>query len=243
MFAPVCSRKMMGPSHASDFLPTTKVHIQLWSSLNRLPGPVEPETVQQMAQRAWEPTSPAHHPLGRSEPAATNALVEDEAVATILGMNQKYILPAQNYGFFHFFSAKKFSFLPTSPLLFTSPPSYLPLDFELSPELSPKLESRWNGSKASALEARAGVGVEPARWELEREQSRAWSGPTNLDMLLFYWQDGQLVHWWLLVHSGPSIWCPLWLRVVQQMAKLNQHPPAYHPVDAHDDFQCYDSSF
>ncbi len=41
----------------------------------------------------------------------------------------------------------------------------------------------------------------------------------------------------------PSTWCPLWLRVVQQMAKLNQHPLAYHPVDAHDDFQRYDSSF
>ncbi len=38
MFARVCSRKMMGPSHASDFLATTKVRIQLWSFLNRCMG-------------------------------------------------------------------------------------------------------------------------------------------------------------------------------------------------------------
>ncbi len=38
MFTRVCSRKMMGPSHASDFLATTKVRIQLWSSLNRCLG-------------------------------------------------------------------------------------------------------------------------------------------------------------------------------------------------------------
>jgi hypothetical protein len=38
MFAHVCSRKIIGPSHASDFLATTKLHIQLWSSLNRCLG-------------------------------------------------------------------------------------------------------------------------------------------------------------------------------------------------------------
>jgi len=35
MFARVCSRKMMGRSHASYFLATRKVRIQLWSFLNR----------------------------------------------------------------------------------------------------------------------------------------------------------------------------------------------------------------
>ncbi len=37
--------------------------------------------------------------------------------------------------------------------------------------------------------------------------------------------------------SPPSTGCPLWLRVVQQVGKLNQHAPAYHPLDTHDDFQ------
>ncbi len=100
MFARVCSRKMMGPSHAYDFLATTKVRIQLWSSLNRC--------------------------LGQSSQRGTT-----------------------------------------------------------------------DGAKG-----------------IRTHQS-----------------------------SPPSTGCPLWLRVVQQMAKLNQHPPAYHPVDAHDDFQWYDSSF
>jgi hypothetical protein len=31
--------------------------------------------------------------LGRSEPAATNAPVKDEAIQAVLGMNQKHILP------------------------------------------------------------------------------------------------------------------------------------------------------
>ncbi len=33
-----CGTKIMGTSHASDFLATTKVRIQLWSSLNRCLG-------------------------------------------------------------------------------------------------------------------------------------------------------------------------------------------------------------
>jgi hypothetical protein len=37
---------------------------------------------------------------GWSEPAATNAPVEDEAVEPVLGMNQKHILTAQSYCFF-----------------------------------------------------------------------------------------------------------------------------------------------
>ncbi len=64
MFARVCSRKMMGPSHASDFLATTKVRIQLWSSLNRCLG--------QSSQRGYNtwckghenpPVQPTIHPL------------------------------------------------------------------------------------------------------------------------------------------------------------------------------------
>ncbi len=56
---------------------------------------------------------------GWSEPAATNAPVEDEPVQPVLRMN---ILPAQGVFFFHLFSAP-----PTSPLLPTTyephPPS------------------------------------------------------------------------------------------------------------------------
>ncbi len=57
-------------------------------------------------------------PDGWSEPAATNAPVEDEPVQPVLRMN---ILPARRNFFFHLLSALKFS---TSPLLPT--PSYLP---------------------------------------------------------------------------------------------------------------------
>jgi len=67
--------------------------------------------------------------VGWSEPAATNAPIEDEAIQAVLGMNQKHILP---YPKFLVFSAsslpQSFSLLPTS-LLFTSPllpPSHLP---------------------------------------------------------------------------------------------------------------------
>jgi len=42
----------------------------------QVPGPVDPERVQQMGQRAQAPTSPAHHPLdahydsvGQTQPA------------------------------------------------------------------------------------------------------------------------------------------------------------------------------
>ncbi len=45
----------------------------------QVPGPADPERVQQMGQRAQAPTSPAHHPLdahyGQSELTATNAPV------------------------------------------------------------------------------------------------------------------------------------------------------------------------
>ncbi len=56
--------------------------------------------------------------LGWSEPAATNAPVEDAPIQPVLRMN---ILPARRDFFFHLLFAPKFS---TSPLL--PPPSYLP---------------------------------------------------------------------------------------------------------------------
>jgi len=64
---------------------------------------------------------------GWSEPAATNAPVEDEAVEAVLGMNQNDILPAQSFFFpLPLLCPKKFlSYLPTSPLL--PPISYLQL--------------------------------------------------------------------------------------------------------------------
>jgi hypothetical protein len=68
---------------------------------------------------------------GWSEPAATNAPVEDEAVQAILGMNQKHILPCLKFWVFSVSSLwpQSFSLLPTSP-----PPIYiLPPTSHLSP--------------------------------------------------------------------------------------------------------------
>jgi len=64
--------------------------------------------------------------LGWSEPAATNAPVEDEAIQAVLGMNQKPILFPRDFS--APFSAPEVSLptylpplLPTSPLLPSSP--------------------------------------------------------------------------------------------------------------------------
>jgi hypothetical protein len=74
--------------------------------------------------------------LGWSEPAATIALVQDEAVEVVLGMNQKHILFPWPRDFSALFSASKFSlptyfppFLPISPFLRPSP------HFSLTPSL------------------------------------------------------------------------------------------------------------
>jgi hypothetical protein len=117
------------------------------------------------------------------EPAATNARVEDEAVETILRMNQKHILLEDEavetilgmnqkthpplpkvIDFFSFFSTPK-SFPPTLPPSHQPPPSSplqppsLPQptshDFALTPPL--KLGSYWSMNKA--------------REQLEREHS------------------------------------------------------------------------
>jgi hypothetical protein len=40
----------------------------------------------------WVGNHPKENLVGWSEPAATNALVQDEAVRAVLGMNQKHIL-------------------------------------------------------------------------------------------------------------------------------------------------------
>jgi len=67
--------------------------------------------------------------LGWSEPAATNAPIEDEVIQAVLGMNQKTHapLPKKVLVFSAFCLPQSFFLLPTS-LLFTSPllpPSYL----------------------------------------------------------------------------------------------------------------------
>jgi hypothetical protein len=62
---------------------------------------------------------------GWSEPAATNAPVEDEAVQAALGMNQKHILPCPKFLLFSASSLPKvfgfFSLFSTS----LPPPTYL----------------------------------------------------------------------------------------------------------------------
>jgi hypothetical protein len=67
--------------------------------------------------------------LGWSEPAATNAPDEDEAVEAVLGMNQNHILPAQIYIFFPASTLpQNISLLPTylpPPSYFLLTPSYL----------------------------------------------------------------------------------------------------------------------
>ncbi len=69
MFAHVCSRKIIGLSHASDFVATTKVRIQLRSPLNRCLG--------QSIQRGYNRWAKGHKhpPVGQSELTATNAPV------------------------------------------------------------------------------------------------------------------------------------------------------------------------
>ncbi len=87
-------------------------------------------------------TYPKFGTKGWSEPATTNAPVEDEPVQPILRMN---IISARRDFFFHLLSAPKFS---TSPLL--PPPSDLPPTNPTPPSLhrqnSRDLERLWSGS-------------------------------------------------------------------------------------------------
>ncbi len=62
-------------------------------------------------------TSVGASSIGSSEPAATNAPVEDEAVQVVLGMNQKHIL----FSFSASSLLESFSLPHTYPLLPTSP--------------------------------------------------------------------------------------------------------------------------
>jgi hypothetical protein len=115
---------------------------------------------------------------GWSEPAATNAPVEDEVVEAVLGMNQKHILPAQSFFFFPLLLCPKnfLSYLPTSPLLplpsYLPPTSYLPPPYLLptSPLLPPtylplpELGSRLERSRSPSPEPGC---------HLEREWSRS----------------------------------------------------------------------
>jgi hypothetical protein len=103
---------------------------------------------------------------GWSEPAATNAPVEDEPVQPVLRMN---ILPARRDFFFHLHSAPKFF---TSPLLPT--PSYLhPPTYHLPTPPPPSLHCQsfrdlewlWSGSWSCGCGAgagAAGIGTGPA---------------------------------------------------------------------------------
>jgi hypothetical protein len=53
-----------------------------------------------------------------SEPVATSAPVQDEAIQAVLGMNQKHILPCPRFLVFSASSLPQtFSFLPISPYL------------------------------------------------------------------------------------------------------------------------------
>ncbi len=71
-------------------------------------------------------------PTAWSEPAATNAPVQDEPVEAVLQMNKNPILPARMDFFFHLFSAPKIS-----PLL---PTTYQPLPPSLHRQSSRDVE-------------------------------------------------------------------------------------------------------
>jgi len=75
---------------------------------------------------------------GLSEPIATNAPIEDEAIQVVLQMNRKPILFPYPWIFQPLYLPQHISFLPTSPLL---PPSY---HFPLIPfqELSRALQTQ-----------------------------------------------------------------------------------------------------
>jgi hypothetical protein len=86
--------------------------------------------------------------LGWSEPAATNAPIEDETVEAVLGMNQKHILPAQNYLFFQPLFC---------PRIF---PSYLPLPtYLILSSLHRPSRSRWSRICAHSIARTTVVGA------------------------------------------------------------------------------------
>ncbi len=93
---------------------------------------------------------------GWSEPAATNAPVEDEPVQPVLRMN---ILPARRDFFFHLLFGLKFS---TSPLLPT--PSYLPPTNPTPPPTSTLLPTTYQPHPASLHR------------QSSRNLERLWSG-------------------------------------------------------------------
>ncbi len=84
--------------------------------------------------------------MGQSEPAATSAPVQDEAIQAILGMNQKHILFPCQRDFSAPFSAPKFS-----PPTYFLPPSFLPPSphFPLIPSLELKRALELEQHKAS----------------------------------------------------------------------------------------------
>ncbi len=102
--------------------------------------------------------------LGWSEPAATNAPVEDEPVQPVLRMN---ILPACRDFLFHLLSAPKFS---TSPLLPTTSQPHPPsLHHQNSRDLERLWSESWScgcgaGARAAGTRAGpAGIGAGPTR--------------------------------------------------------------------------------
>ncbi len=119
-----------------------------------------------------------------SEPASTNAPVENEAVQVILGMKQKHILPCPRFLVFaasslpQSFSLLLTSLLLTSPLL---PPSYLLLPsylshFILHHSIIKARESlKWEGrTRSLKQEGRSGN----QKWE-GRSGSQKWEGKSG----------------------------------------------------------------
>jgi hypothetical protein len=104
------------------------------NSMRLVRGPLCTGSVQILWQLCYSVQGLGLVVKGWSEPAATNAPVEDEAVEAVLGMNQKHILPCPKFLVFSAASlSQSFSLLPTSlpptspllPLTYFAPPTYL----------------------------------------------------------------------------------------------------------------------
>jgi hypothetical protein len=108
---------------------------------------------------------------GWSEPAATNAPVEDEAVQPVLGMNQNHIRTAQIYIF------SPTSTLPQNisplPTYLPPPTSYLPLP--TSPLLPPIAIARARAG-APQQSGSSGARALELEWERRSRSTRAGAG-------------------------------------------------------------------
>jgi hypothetical protein len=111
-----------------------------------------------------------------SELIATNALVQDEVVQAVLGMNQKHILPCPRFLVFSTSSLpQSFFHLPTSPFLLTYLTSFCAHSIVKVRE-SLKQEGRRGRAKIGAKSRRAKVAVRRKCLKQKGKSGRAKAG-------------------------------------------------------------------